>query len=75
MTRFRFWPLTSVLWTAQLGALGVAASLVDGGWRATWRLLGQSLFTASQFGVTLEYLWRRTATPPPTTTLPRRTGR
>ena len=70
LTRFRWWPLTSILWTAQLGALGVASSLVQTDeWMPLLRLLGQCLFTASQFAVTLELLHRGAFAP---VTLPTR---
>ena len=63
---FRAWPLTSINWTGQLGALGlVSARVALRDPHARLRLLAQALFTASQFAVTLEYLARAAATPPP----------
>lgn len=65
---FRVWPLTSIHWTTQLAAIALTASLVplaDGAairtGMAIARTIAQSLFTASQFSVTLEYLWRQSA--------------
>lgn len=65
--QFKFWPLTSLEWTCQLALVGIASSLINISsspetmWYALIRTLAQSLFTASQFAVTLEYLHRRTS--------------
>ena len=65
--QFKFWPLTSLEWTCQLALVGIASSLINISyspetvWYALIRTLAQSLFTASQFAVTLEYLHRKSS--------------
>lgn len=67
-----FWPLLSLNWCLQLTNVGLAAAVVgrsltlDSTTRVvalTGLLLAQCLFTASQFSVTLSYLWRRSLLP------------
>lgn len=62
-----FWPLLSLNWCLQLADIGLAAAVVARALTlpSTMRvlagiglLLAQCLFTASQFSVTLSYLWR-----------------
>lgn len=65
--QFKFWPLTSLEWTCQLTLVGIASSLIHPSsspevvWYGMIRTLAQSLFTASQFAVTLEYLHRKSS--------------
>jgi len=72
---FLLWPVTAINWAAQLSAIGTAAALLgfalakpsgvptsdrdDLLWMGIVHLVAQSLFTASQFAVTLEYFERR----------------
>lgn len=77
---FLLWPLTALNWTSQLSAIGCASSLIafsladDTPDRDSMiamsivHITTQTLFTASQFAVTLEYVERRlvaNSTPPP----------
>lgn len=63
---FEFWPVTALNWTAQLSAIGVASAAVGHSfvdrdrmlWLALLHLFAQTLFTASQFAVTLEFFKR-----------------
>lgn len=63
---FEFWPVTALNWTAQLSAIGIASAatayaFVDRDAMlgiALAHLVAQSLFTASQFAVTLEFFKR-----------------
>ena len=63
---FEFWPVTALNWTAQLSAIGIASAatayaFVDRDSMlavALAHLVLQSLFTASQFAVTLEFFKR-----------------
>ena len=69
---FLFWPVTAKNWCGQLTALGGAASMLAiaaQDWYSEKRdsvtavaavlLVGQAIFTGSQFAVTLEYIERR----------------
>jgi len=68
---FYAWPVTALNWTAQLSALGAASVLVSYAFAdkdkmmavSIAHLVGQALFTASQFAVTLEYFARRLGAP------------
>jgi hypothetical protein len=64
---FKMWPILSLYYTMQFFALGICSALLgvgvsDGSTEkiviGVVRLLAQSLFTSSQFAVTLEYLYR-----------------
>ena len=74
---FRAWPLTAIHWTTQLAAIALTAALLpmatgdDRVAMALARTLAQSLFTASQFTVTLEYLWRQSVRKPVAVVAPR----
>lgn len=67
---FHLWMVTALNWMAQLSAIGLASSLLgraEGNMEVSYgvlRVVAQCLFTGSQFGVTLEYLWRRSAAMP-----------
>lgn len=69
---FLYWPLTAINWCCQLAGIGTASAILSFAilytsdtdtdtrrWMALTHLVGQALFTASQFSVTLEYFERR----------------
>lgn len=60
---FRFWPLVSVYYALQIWVLGLRAT--DESIVGSIELLAQSIFTASQLSVTLEYLHRVAASEVP----------
>ena len=80
----RFWPLLALYWTCQLSAIALSTAAL--GYALAMdvpedqiaprhaliftRVVAQCLWTASQFSVTLEYLHRAVATPPPTLPIP-----
>lgn len=75
-TLFRFWPVVSLYYTAQLWVIGLRASLVaidddDDVVMNSLVLLAQCLFTSSQLSVTLEYLYRKSyeSSPPTSVTV------
>ena len=74
-TLFRFWPVVSLYYTAQLWIIGLRTSLVaidveDDVVMNSLALLAQCLFTSSQLSVTLEYLYRRSYEPSPLSPIP-----
>ena len=73
---FRFWPVVSLYYTAQLWVLGLRAAMVamtEEKLFVALMLLAQCLFTSSQLSVTLEYLYRRSQPPRPARTIANRT--
>ena len=70
---FEFWPVTALNWVAQLSAIGIASAAVAFAfkdrdrmlWVALLHLFAQTLFTASQFAVTLEFFKRSIPRPAP----------